>query len=249
LVAGRGRSCGQGRGMVSDGSSDDDDGNVQLQYKVVVLGDGAVGKTSICHRFTDDNFEKSYKQTVGLDFFIKQVVLDSMTVSLQIWDIGGQSIGSQMIKNYIFGAHAVLLVFDITNFESFQNLEDWLALVKSTFNNANLPILVLVANKRKPRYSDDGEDLIHLRVVKSRAQSTFAESNNMTVFEVSAKSGDQVSTCFTKVAADLAGIKLSRHQLETATKIVQAEIVNYQQNDPDEKPIVLEQAKGKCAIQ
>lgn len=79
-----------------------------------------------------------------------------MTVSLQIWDIGGQSIGSQMIKNYIFGAHAVLLVFDITNFESFQNLEDWLALVKSTFNNANLPILVLVANKRKPRYSDDG---------------------------------------------------------------------------------------------
>lgn len=65
--------------MVSDGSSDDDDGNVQLQYKVVVLGDGAVGKTSICHRFTDDNFEKSYKQTVGLDFFIKQVVLGTLS--------------------------------------------------------------------------------------------------------------------------------------------------------------------------
>jgi Ras-related protein Rab-28 len=57
-------------------------------------------------------------------------------VALQIWDIGGQTIGSKMVSNYIYGAQAVLLVYDITNFQSFQDLEDWLALVSPPFEPA-----------------------------------------------------------------------------------------------------------------
>merc|ERR1719353_1278803 len=100
---------------------DSDDEPEQLQYKVILLGDGATGKTSIAMRFTDDHFAMQYKQTIGLDFFIKRLVLPGdVNVALQIWDIGGQTIGGKMIGNYIYGAHAVLLCYDITNYQSFQ---------------------------------------------------------------------------------------------------------------------------------
>ena len=68
-------------------------------------------------------------------------------VALQIWDIGGQSIGSKMITNYISGAHAILLCYDITNFESFANLEDWYGLVTRTFAGVKRPYLAIVGNK------------------------------------------------------------------------------------------------------
>ena len=105
---------------------DDDDGEdvKTLQYKVILLGDGAVGKTSIAMRFSDDQFSQNYKQTVGVDFFIRRLkVPPNYEIALQIWDIGGQSIGSKMVTSYIGGAHAVLLCYDITNYESFANLE------------------------------------------------------------------------------------------------------------------------------
>ena len=71
-------------------------------------------------------------------------------VALQIWDIGGQSIGSKMVTNYIAGAHAVLLCYDITNSQSFENLEDWYGLVIRTFSKSKsiLPYTALVGNKR-----------------------------------------------------------------------------------------------------
>ena len=65
---------------------------------------------SIAHRFAGDSYDKSYKQTIGLDFFIKSLTLPGgVSVAVQLWDIGGQSIGGKMIKNYIYGAHAVLV--------------------------------------------------------------------------------------------------------------------------------------------
>ena len=92
----------------SKSQEDSDDEPEQLQYKIILLGDGAVGKTSLAHRFTGDHFATTYKQTIGLDFFMKRLVLPGeVNVALQIWDIGGQSIGGKMIGNYIFGAHAV----------------------------------------------------------------------------------------------------------------------------------------------
>ena len=101
---------------------------------MILIGDGTVGKTSLTSSFVNDDFRKSYKQTIGLDFFMKQVDLPGQVqVALQVWDIGGQTLGGKMIGNYIYGAQAVLLVYDITNLQSFQDLEDWLDVVKKTF--------------------------------------------------------------------------------------------------------------------
>ncbi|KAF7248307.1 Ras-related protein Rab-28 [Varanus komodoensis] len=101
------------------------------QLKFVVLGDGTSGKTSLATRFAQEAFGKQYKQTIGLDFFLKRITLPgNVNVTLQVWDIGGQTIGGKMLDKYVYGAQAVLLVYDITNQQSFENLEDWYNVVK-----------------------------------------------------------------------------------------------------------------------
>ena len=222
------------------GESSDDEPE-QLQYKVILLGDGATGKTSIAMRFTDDHFAQQYKQTIGLDFFIRRLVLPGdVNVALQIWDIGGQTIGGKMIGNYIYGAQAVLLCYDITNYQSFQNLEDWYRLVQNTFRGQQMPRVTLIGNKT---------DLNHLRTVKVDKHNQFADENEMFSCFMSAKTGDNVSQCFYRVAADLAGVVLTKPELEVATKVVRAEIINHPQNDEAQSTVSSKKKGGACSIQ
>lgn len=204
------------------------------------MGDGAVGKTSIAIRFTKDHFDKMYKQTVGVDWFIKRLVLPGdIHVAMQIWDIGGQSIGSKMIKNYIFGAQAVLLCYDVTNYASFQNLEDWYRLVQQTNKGGTMPYVALCGNKT---------DMNHMRAVKLDKHNMFAEENEMYSYFMSAKTGDSVNSSLYRIAADLAGVVLTKPEIEVAAKPVKAEIVDHLKDDPDvEEP---DHSKGgrKCAI-
>lgn len=203
------------------GSEDDDSEPEYLQYKVILLGDGAVGKTSLAMRFCEDHFAKTYKQTIGLDFFVKRVVLPGdVHVCLQIWDIGGQSIGGKMVSNYIHGSHAVCLVYDITNYQSFQHLEDWLFLVKRTFPKEPMPYIALMANKT---------DLAHMKVVKTHTQ--FQEENDLYSYFVSARTGDQVHPAFYRIAADLAGVTVTKPEMEVAQKPTMAELINHPRHD------------------
>jgi len=203
--------------------SDSDDGE-QMQFKIIVIGDGAVGKTSIVNRFCKDHFASSYKQTIGLDFFMKRITLPGeVDVTMQVWDIGGQTIGGKMIGNYVFGSHAVLLAYDITNAESFHNLVDWLDVVKKIFKDSpTKPYLGLLANKT---------DLSHMRAVNPEKHSKFAADNDMFSYYVSAKNGDNVNSTFYRVAADLAGIVLSKPEIEVQTKVVAAIVVDHAQNE------------------
>lgn len=226
------------------GENDSEDEPEQLQYKVILLGDGATGKTSIAMRFTDDHFAQQYKQTIGLDFFIKRMVLPGdVHVALQIWDIGGQTIGGKMIGNYIYGAQAVLLCYDITNYQSFQDLEDWYRLVQKTFQGMPMPRVTLVGNKT---------DLYHMRTVKVEKHNQFADENEMFSCFMSAKSGDNVSQAFYRVAADLAGVVLTKPELEVASKVVRAEIINHPQDratDDAPQPSSRKKQGGSCSVQ
>ena len=179
----------------------DDEEIETKQYKVVVLGDGAVGKTSICNRFSTDQFNQTYKQTIGVDFFTKKINLPPKTeVTMQLWDIGGQSIGSKMVEMYVGGAHAVLLCYDITNYDSFANLEDWYRIVTKTFKGKPMPYIALVANKI---------DLKHLTVVRLEQHNQFAQQNKFASFMMSAKIGDQVMSTMMKVASKLSGVSIN----------------------------------------
>lgn len=207
------------------GDSSDDEGKETLQYKVqysqhtcfafhtfcvmlqvILLGDGTVGKTSICHRFTNDTFQREYKQTIGLDFFLKRFELEGdVQVALQVWDIGGQSIGSKMLGNYIYGSHAIIFAYDCTNFQSFTNVEDWHKLVSQVFAGKSAPAMVLMANK---------VDMGHLRAVSIQKHSQFAAERAMTSYFVSAKTGDNINPAFFTVASNLAGVAVKKTHLE-----------------------------------
>jgi len=222
---------------------DSDDEPEQLQYKIILMGDGAVGKTSIAMRFTEDHFAKQYKQTIGVDFFIKRMVLPGeVHVALQIWDIGGQTIGGKMIGNYIYGAQAVMLCYDISNYQSFQDLEDWYRLVQRTFQGQTMPRVTLVGNKT---------DLNHIRTVKVEKHNMFADENDMYSCFMSAKTGDNVSQCFYRIAADLAGVVLTKPEIEVASKIVKAQIVNHPQDNADpgiDEPPAARKKGGGCVV-
>lgn len=199
-----------------DSGSDSD--SEQLQYKVIIMGDGAVGKTSLINRYCQDGFAQSYKQTIGLDFFSKKIVLPGdVSVTLQIWDIGGQQIGGKMLGKYIHGAHAVCYVYDTTNAESFKNVEDWNQSVVDTFKEGTMPYRSLVGNKM---------DLTN-RQVKQDKHLAFATDNKMVPFLVSAKSGERVNSMFQRIAADLAGVQLSKAELEIVDRQVTAAIVDH----------------------
>ena len=99
--------------------------------KLILLGNGSVGKSSILKRFESDGFSRMYKQTVGLDFCEKRIILEGdKSVMVRVSDIGGQSVGSSMIKSYIFGANVIFLVYDVTDPASFAGLDDWLGFVR-----------------------------------------------------------------------------------------------------------------------
>lgn len=225
--------------MKRSGSDEDDDVELK-QFKVILLGDGAVGKTSIANRFSDGNFSQNYKQTVGVDFFIRKLELNpKVSAALQIWDIGGQSIGSKMITNYIAGAHAILLCYDITNYESFANLEDWYRIVVKTFSGLPMPYVALVGNKN---------DLKHMAAVRMDIHNNFATENSMNSFLMSAKSGDQVLYAFQRIACTLAGLPFLRS--DAATTVVPAQIIDYERNDPkiNNGQLRSEKKEGPCTI-
>lgn len=210
--------------------SDSEDEPEFLQYKLVILGDGTVGKTSLCVRLCESEFQMKYKQTIGLDFFVKRLELPNNThVALQIWDIGGQSIGSKMLSTYIYGADAVLLVYDITNYQSFVNLEEWFQVVKDTFKSGTLPYIALMGNKT---------DLFHMQAVKMEKHNGMADQHSLYSYLVSAKTGDQVFNTFFRIAADLSGVVLTTEQVEASQPILRPEVVNYSNTPSHETPQV-----------
>jgi len=188
------------------GDSDSDTEPDYFQYKVVVLGDGTVGKTSLILRLIEDNFAKSYKQTIGVDFFVKRLQLTpSVQVALQVWDIGGQSIFGKMINTYIRDSHAVVLAYDITNYSSFSDLQDWLRLVQKAFTGKKMPVVALVGNKT---------DLFHMQAIDLKTHKEFAEANKLYSFFASAKTGDQVNMVFYKLSAILSGVEFKKEVVQ-----------------------------------
>merc|ERR1719311_1592806 len=115
------------------------------KYKLVFIGDQAVGKTSIISRFMYDTFDNHYASTIGIDFVSKSVPVDNGTVRLQLWDTAGQERFRSLIPSYIRDSQVAVVVFDITNRESFLSTTKWIQDVRA--QRGNDVIIVLVGNK------------------------------------------------------------------------------------------------------
>ncbi|MHA1652653.1 MAG: Rab family GTPase [Candidatus Thorarchaeota archaeon] len=159
----------------------------EYRFKVVMLGDGAVGKTALTVRFTQDHFEADYKRTIGSDFAIKRVELPSRNanVTLQVWDLAGQQRFEVVRQSFYRGARGGLLVFDVTRRRTFLNLDRWRAEAFESIGR-EIPVIV-VANK---------VDLVDSRVVSTEEGEAYAKKIGSLYVESSALTGQNVEEAF-----------------------------------------------------
>ena len=157
------------------------------KYKLIFLGDQGVGKSCILNRFLNDTFIEEYQTTIGLDFQSKNVQIDNQDIHLLLYDTAGQEKFRSLIPMYTRDANIIILVYDISNRDSFSNLSHWL----KDLTNVNMEevILCVVGNKI---------DLNDKRVVNKEEGEKFAEERGFIFQEISAKTGDGFSDLFYK---------------------------------------------------
>ena len=161
-------------------------------YKIILCGD-SVGKTSFLNRYIDNNFIDNPSPTINLDFCYKVIELeDGKKVKLRIWDIPGQDDFPSNARGYFKGAHGIILFYDISNRESFKNLEYWLDLINNSISES--PHIVLVGNKI---------DLEKERKITAKEGEEFAKNKGLLFFESSAKTGKNVDLIFMELVKDM----------------------------------------------
>ncbi|MFW9771479.1 MAG: GTP-binding protein [Candidatus Thorarchaeota archaeon] len=167
-------------------------------FKSIVVGDGGVGKTALTLRFSKGFFTEDYKMTIGVDFHVKTISIEtaegSIKCKLQLWDTGGQERFSSIRPMYYRGSLGAVLVFDLTNSSSFEHLPQWIEEVRANIK-AEIPLL-LVGNK---------SDLIDQRSISIKEINNFTRDFNLYYMETSAKTGDGVGDCFYILACLMIG--------------------------------------------
>ena len=155
-------------------------------FKVLLLGNSDVGKSSMLLRFVDSVWNDAFTPTIGVEFKVKTLEINNKRVKMQIWDTAGQERFRTVVSTYFRGAHGILLLYDVTNKDSFKNLENWLIEIEKNSNQKVLKILI--GNKC---------DLTEDREITTEEGQTFANRNGMEFMETSAKMNTNVSEAFT----------------------------------------------------
>ncbi|XP_059996064.1 thioredoxin domain-containing protein 12 isoform X1 [Lagenorhynchus albirostris] len=174
-------SVTDGKARVKDAS----DQNFDYMFKLLIIGNSSVGKTSFLFRYADDTFTPAFVSTVGIDFKVKTVYCHEKRVKLQIWDTAGQERYRTITTAYYRGAMGFILMYDVTNEESFNAVQDWATQIKTySWDNAQV---ILVGNKC---------DMEEERVVPTEKGRLLAEQLGFDFFEASAKENISVRQAF-----------------------------------------------------
>ncbi|UJR14824.1 hypothetical protein I4U23_001809 [Adineta vaga] len=154
-------------------------------FKILIIGDSGVGKTTILQRFSQDYFSTEYVATIGVDFQIRTIDVDSKRCKLQVWDTAGQDRFKCVVSSFYRNANGVVLCFDLTDLESFRNVNNWLEEVKR-YCPDQTPVF-LIGTK---------SDLISRRMVSQDMIKNFSEKHNLSFLETSSKTNENVEKCF-----------------------------------------------------
>ncbi|CAB3402191.1 unnamed protein product [Caenorhabditis bovis] len=166
-------------------------------FKLLIIGDSGVGKSSLLLRFADNTFSENYITTIGVDFKIRTMDIDGQKIKLQIWDTAGQERFRTITSTYYRGTHGVVVVYDVTNGESFGNVKRWLLEIE---NNCDTVQKVLVGNKCEAESQ---------RVVLESDARSYADSMNIKFFETSAKEDRNVEPMFQCITRLVLNAKLA----------------------------------------
>ncbi len=161
-------------------------------FKILMIGDSGVGKSSILVRFTDQTFSDSYMSTIGVDFKIKTLQVDGKMVKLQMWDTAGQERFRTITSSYYKGAHGIILVYDITDIESFNNIKQWLEEVNKYADEQVHKLII--GNKL---------DLENRRVVSKETAKAFCDNLDITFIETSAKKAIDIEHLFITLVREM----------------------------------------------
>ncbi|XP_058819973.1 ras-related protein Rab-35-like [Topomyia yanbarensis] len=156
-------------------------------FKLLILGDSGVGKSSLLMRLSDNSFSPTFVTTIGVDLKLRTMEVNGERVKVQIWDTAGQERFRTITSTYYRGTHGVLIVYDVTNGESFANIKRWLHEIDS---NCDLVSKVLVGNKN---------DEPSCKVVLTEDAQRFANQMDIRLFETSAKNNDNVEEMFAAI--------------------------------------------------
>lgn len=161
-------------------------------FKLLLIGDSGVGKSCLLLRFAHDTYTESYISTIGVDFKIRTIDLDGKTIKLQIWDTAGQERFRTITSSYYRGAHGIIVVYDCTDQETFNNVKQWLEEIdRYACDNVNK---LLVGNKC---------DLHTKKVVDYTTAKEYADQLGIPFLETSAKNAMNVEQAFMTMAAEI----------------------------------------------
>jgi Ras-related protein Rab-35 len=153
-------------------------------FKLLIIGDSGVGKSCILQWFAGESFSGTYITTIGVDFKIRTVDVNGEKVKLQIWDTAGQERFRTITSTYYRGTHGVIIVYDVTNMETFTNVKRWLYEIDQNCDNVSR---VLVGNK---------DDNVQRKVVQLHDARRLADQIGIPLFETSAKENKNVEEMF-----------------------------------------------------
>ena len=201
-------------------------------FRICLVGDAGVGKTSLLTRFCDNTFNNNYTSTIGVDFKVVTLKYKNIIIKLHIWDTAGQERFKSMAINYFRTSHGFMFIYDITEKESFENIQNWIDLA---FSNSNtVGINFLVGNK---------SDIENQRQVSKDSAKDFANAKNLIFFETSAKSNENVEKVF-----EFFTYKLIQYFLSNKDKYVNTDLsaAKISKNATDINPNKEEESKCSC---
>ncbi|UXI17602.1 hypothetical protein NH340_JMT03545 [Sarcoptes scabiei] len=161
-------------------------------FKLLLIGDSGVGKSCLLLRFADDTYTESYISTIGVDFKIRTIELDGKTIKLQIWDTAGQERFRTITSSYYRGAHGIIVVYDVTDMDTFHNVKHWLQEIERyACDNVKK---FLIGNKA---------DVTGKKVVDFATAKEFADNLGIPFIETSAKNATNVEQAFLMMASEI----------------------------------------------
>ncbi len=166
-------------------------GQIDFTFKILLLGDGAVGKTALVHRFVHGKFQKAYLMTIGMEPYARYEDIGDMKICYSLWDIAGQDRFKVMRGMFFRGAMGSLVVFDLTRRQSFENAENW---IKEALEESPNQVFILVGNKN---------DLENREISTEEGKAKASELGAIDYIETSALTGENVGEAFRAIGNKL----------------------------------------------